>query len=132
MTIFDTPGIVISQSGDGTRQVRSALQVDEIEDPIEAAKDVCAKVEKVELLRHYRIGNFENIDQLLENLAIKKGLVTTEKVEVEKKVAKLVPAGGRKMKKTNEIAKVVTETKQIPNKPDAARRLIRDFLNNKL
>mmetsp|Transcript_16524 Transcript_16524/g.28074 ORF Transcript_16524/g.28074 Transcript_16524/m.28074 type:complete len:335 (-) Transcript_16524:224-1228(-) len=78
--LVDTPAIVQSQgalqNGEGTKIVRSALQVDEIEDIEEAAKSVVDKIEKVELLRHYRIGNYENLQGLLEQIAHKKGFIT--------------------------------------------------------
>jgi hypothetical protein len=60
---MDSPAIVkTDESSDGSVQIRSALQVDEIENPKEAAASILDKVEKVELLRHYRIADFENIE----------------------------------------------------------------------
>jgi nuclear GTP-binding protein len=71
--LVDTPAIVkVETVITGIQQVRSALQVDEIENPIQASEDILNKVEKVELLRHYRIGNFEDITGLLEQIALKK------------------------------------------------------------
>jgi len=69
-----------------------------------------SKLDKEEILRHYRIANFEDETKMLELIAHKKGLVD--------QVAELV--GKKKVKK------------MVPNVQDAARRLIRDFLNNRL
>lgn len=63
------------------RLLRSSLQVDEITKPQEVISSILAKVDKTEMLRHYRIANFESVGKLLELVAQKKGLVNT----VEKK-----------------------------------------------
>ena len=56
------------------RFLRSALQVDEIEDPISLIPSVLTRVEKPEIMRHYRIAHFDSVEKLLELLAFKKGL----------------------------------------------------------
>lgn len=48
------------------------------------------KVDKTEILRHYRIANFETTVQMLENIAVKKGMVDTKEVETEKKESLMV------------------------------------------
>ena len=68
------------------------------------------KIEKAEILRHYRIANYKDIKEMLELIAVKKGLVDTGVEIVNKK-------------------KVKTTT---PNVAEAARRLIRDFLANRI
>ena len=45
-------------------------------------QSVMEKVQKAELLRHYRIGDFETAQQLCEEVAKKKGFLTVEEVEV--------------------------------------------------
>lgn len=131
-SIVDTPAVILSSGETGTRVIRSALQVEDIENVEEAASSVMEKVETVELLRHYRIGAFTDVNGLLEQIALKKGLVKREQVEVEKRVNQLVTGkNGKKKKQTDKVA-VVTETKTIPDRDAAGKRLIRDFLNNRL
>jgi len=89
------------------------------------------KVDKMELLRHYRIANFDSIDKLLEQIAKKKGLNKTESVEKEQRVNTLVNKKGKLKKQTDKVSMVV-EKIQVPDKEQAARRLIRDYLNNRL
>jgi len=90
------------------------------------------KVEKSELLHHYRIAMFSNITELLGHIATKKGLLKKETVEVEKKVNSLGTNRRGKLKKQSDKVQVMEEVRQVPDHDGAARRLIRDFLNNRL
>lgn len=56
--------------------------MDEIADPIAAVKNLLAMVEKTEILLHYRIGNYEDINDMLRLVAMKKGLVEVEEITV--------------------------------------------------
>ena len=67
-------------------------------------------MDKEELLRHYRIANYTDVSHMLELIAIKKGLTELEVNMV----------GNKKVKK------------QVPNSLEAAKRVIRDFINNRL
>ena len=80
VTLVDTPG-VLTASGS---VIRSAVQVDDIVDPVEPIEDLLTKVEKTEILRHYRIANFKDVDEMLSHLAHKKGLVSQEVIYGEK------------------------------------------------
>jgi len=60
--------------------VRSALQVDEIADPITAVNNLLAMVEKTEILLHYRIGNYDDVQDMLAQVAVKKGFVEMEEI----------------------------------------------------
>ena len=86
------------------------------------------KVEKTEILRHYRIPMFETTVQTLEHIAVKKGLVDTKEVETEKKESHMVPKKGKLKKKSQPVV----EVQKVPNVEMAAKRVIRDFLNNRL
>ena len=46
----------------GETVIRSVLQVDSIENPEVPAKQIMNQVDKIELLRHYRIANFTTIE----------------------------------------------------------------------
>ena len=65
----------------------------------------------------YRIGNYQNTDEMLDQIALKKGLV--EQVRVDGKIEKK----GKKSK---------AEKKDVPQRIDAAKRVLRDFLNNRI
>ena len=73
-------------SGSGMQLLRSAVQVDDLEEPISFVKGVLDKLDKVELLRYYRIGDFgekddEGILKLVKNIAKKKSWFKTERVD---------------------------------------------------
>ena len=105
------------------RFLRSALQVDEIENPAGMIPSVLAKVEKPEILRHYRIADFDSVPKLLELLAFKKGLT----------VAQETPAAAPASKKSKKSAAATqTKAQQVADVDAAAKRVLRDFLNNRL
>jgi len=54
------------------------------------------------------------------------------KEEVEQRVNTLVTKKNGKAKKQTDKVKVVTQTRNVPDTSMAAKRLIRDFLNNRL
>ena len=60
------------------------MQVDEIMYPIEAVEEIVKKIEKTELLRFYRIANFNTTVEMLELIAKKKGLVEHREVVTDK------------------------------------------------
>lgn len=62
------------------------MQVEDLPDPIAALEPVLAKIEKSEILRMYRIGNYQNTDEMLDQIAMKKGL--TEQVRIDGKTEK--------------------------------------------
>ena len=97
--LLDSPGIMLQKSDDATdtQIIRSAVQVDELIDPVSMIPDLIKKFEKTEILRHYRIANYTSTEQMLTLIAKKKGLGPT-----------------------------------LTGLKDAARRVFRDFLNNRL
>lgn len=79
--------------------------------PVEPVEEIMQKVDKTEILRHYRIPNFETTVQMLENIAVKKGMVDTKEVETEKKESLMVPKKGKMKKKSQPVI----ETQRVPN-----------------
>jgi len=79
--------------------LRQAIKVEDITDPQRPVEALLGRVQKEELLRHYRIADFTTQQEFLGQIARKKGFLQT---------------GG------------------IPNFDQAARSVLRDFLNGKL
>lgn len=46
--------------------IRSSVQVDDIMDPVSAVSELIDKIDKCEILRIYRIPNYNTIDEMLE------------------------------------------------------------------
>lgn len=67
------------------QQMRSAVQVDDLTDPVSLVPEILEKLEKEEILRHYRIASYKDTNHMLELIAVKKGLVDTIKNEKKKK-----------------------------------------------
>jgi hypothetical protein len=129
---LDSPGIILQSKKEAhtqTQIMRSALQVDEIMYPIESVEELVNKIEKTEILRFYRIANFTTTLEMLELIAKKKGLVEYKEVVTDKIENVIVKTKTDKKKRE---AKKVVEKQMVCNVDEAAKRVIRDFLNNRL
>lgn len=87
--MIDTPGILVQglqtdqpkigsaqSSSHNMRMLRSSLQVDDLANPELVIPSILERVQKFELLRHYRIADFnDDISKLLELVAVKKGIM---------------------------------------------------------
>ena len=96
--------------------------------PIQPVEEIMQKIDKTEFLRFYRIPDFETTVQMLENIAVKKGLVEVKEVETEKKESVMVDKKNKMKKKSQPVV----EVQKVANVEQAAKRVIRDFLNNRL
>ena len=113
------------------RILRSSLQVDELAHPEQVIPSILDRVDRFEILRHYRIADFnDDVSKLLELVAVKKGILK----EAAPSQIQQAPAAsdqdkkGKKKKKVEEAPKV----ELVPDLDQAARRILRDFLNNRL
>ena len=97
--------------------------------PIESVEEIVKKIDKTEILRHYRIANFSSSVEMLELIAKKKGLVEYKEVVTDKIENVIVKTKTDKKKRE---AKNVIEKQMVCNVDEAARRMLRDFLNNRL
>lgn len=97
--------------------------------PIESVEELVNKIEKTEILRFYRIANFTTTLEMLELIAKKKGLVEYKEVVTDKIENVIVKTKTDKKKRE---AKKVVEKQMVCNVDEAAKRVIRDFLNNRL
>jgi len=97
--------------------------------PIEAVEEIIKKIDKTEILRFYRIANFTTTLEMLELIAKKKGLVEYKDVVTDKIENVIVKTKNDKKKRE---AKKVVEKQHVCNVDEAAKRMIRDFLNNRL
>lgn len=89
VNLIDTPGILVQglqtgqpkigsaqSSSHNMRMLRSSLQVDDLANPELVIPSILERVQKFELLRHYRIADFnDDINKLLELVAIKKSIM---------------------------------------------------------
>ena len=100
IVLIDSPGVVLSSKEQSDSLIlRSALKVEDINDPIRPVEAMLGRIQKEEVLRLYRIADYNTVDEFLGQVARKKGHLQ---------------AGG------------------IANFDQAARTVIRDFLNGKL
>ena len=79
--------------------LRSAVRVEDINDPLRPVEALLGRIEHEQLLKYYRIGQFTTTESFLAQVARKRGFLQ---------------AGG------------------IANMDQAARRVIKDFLDGKL
>jgi nuclear GTP-binding protein len=78
---MDSPGVVLA-SKDQTDSLilRSAIKVEDLPDPMRPVEALLNRIEKQELLVHYRIADFDNIDSFIGQVARKKGFLQNKGV----------------------------------------------------
>ena len=63
IVLIDSPGVVLSTSEQTDSLVlRSAVRVEDLEDPLRPVEALINRVEHAQLLKFYRIGAFNNVD----------------------------------------------------------------------
>jgi len=74
--LIDSPGVVLaSKEQSDSLILRSAIKVEDIVDPMRPVEALLGRVEKEELLKVYRIANFETLEEFLGQIARKKGML---------------------------------------------------------
>ncbi|CDW80860.1 gtp-binding protein- [Stylonychia lemnae] len=74
IAILSTKGLVFPDPEQYEKYIlRQAIKIEEIKDPIQPIQHLINKVEKQELLRHFRIADFKDVNELLGHIAKKKG-----------------------------------------------------------
>lgn len=72
--LIDSPGVVLSTKDQTDSLIlRSAIKIEEITDPVRPVEAMINRIPREELLRFYRIADFNTIDEFLGQVARKKG-----------------------------------------------------------
>jgi len=72
--LIDCPGIVFSNKATDTDIIlRNAVKIEQIPDPIEPVEVILKRCKKDQLIKIYKIANFENINEFLIHIAQKRG-----------------------------------------------------------
>ena len=100
IVLIDSPGVVLSTKEQSDSLIlRQAIRIEDVQDPQRPVEALLGRVQKEELLRYYRIADYNTQQEFLAQIARKQGFLQK---------------GG------------------IPNFDQAARSVLRDFLNGKL
>jgi nuclear GTP-binding protein len=76
IVLIDSPGVVLNSSESADSLIlRSAIKIEELNDPVRPVEALLGKVDNDELLKFYRIAHFKNVDDFLGQVARKKGLL---------------------------------------------------------
>ena len=98
--MLDSPGVVLStQEQNDALILRSAIKVEDLEDPIRPVEALLNRIETSEFQKLYDLENFSGVEELLGHISRKKGYLKS---------------GG------------------VPNFDQAARSVIRDYLDGKM
>mgnify|MGYP001578041106 CR=1 FL=1 len=62
MKLLDCPGIIFSSEGEKSLLLRNIIKPESVDDPIEALEEIIQKVNKDDLLKLYKIPDFENVN----------------------------------------------------------------------
>ena len=100
IVLLDSPGVVLTNQGQSDSLIlRSAIKVEDIEDPLRPVEALLNRIERHEFTKLYEIDNFKGVEDLLGHISRKKGFLKS---------------GG------------------VPNFDQAARKVIRDYLDGKM
>ena len=98
--LLDSPGVVLSNQGQSDSLIlRSAIKVEDIEDPMRPVEALLNRIDRDEFHKLYETGPFKGVEELLGHISRKKGYLKS---------------GG------------------VPNFDQAARKVIRDYLDGKM
>eukprot|EP01024_Parvocaulis_polyphysoides_P008549 TRINITY_DN12541_c0_g1_i2.p1 TRINITY_DN12541_c0_g1~~TRINITY_DN12541_c0_g1_i2.p1 ORF type:complete len:580 (-),score=92.77 TRINITY_DN12541_c0_g1_i2:322-2061(-) len=88
VTLLDSPGIVF-QDGAGA-VLRNAVAIDKLDDPITPVFQIVERVGKKNLMKMYKISNFEDADGFIRNVAMVRGKLKRGGTPDVQSAAKLV------------------------------------------
>lgn len=76
IVLLDSPGVILSTNDQSDSLIlRSAIKVEELADPIRPVEALLNRIDKDQLLKFYRIGDFSTAESFLAQVAKRKGLL---------------------------------------------------------
>ena len=76
IVLIDSPGVILSTNEQSDSLIlRSAIKVEELSDPIKPVEALLNRIDRDQLLKFYRIGQFSNAESFLAQVAKKSGLL---------------------------------------------------------
>jgi nuclear GTP-binding protein len=73
ISILDSPGVILSKDNADSLILRNVIKVDDLDDPVTPCEALVMRVNRKELLREYKIPNFNTINEFLASVARKTG-----------------------------------------------------------
>jgi len=92
IVLLDSPGVVLStQEQSDSLILRSAIKVEELEDPIRPVEAIIARIERKDIDELYSLPNsFANVENLLGQIARSKGMVKKGGIAIFDSAARVV------------------------------------------
>ena len=76
IVLLDSPGVVLTTNEQSDSLIlRSAVKVEDLNDPVRPVEALLNRIEHDQLLKYYKIGQFSTTDQLLAQVARKRGFL---------------------------------------------------------
>ena len=73
IVLLDSPGVILSKDNVDSLILRNVIKVEDLEDPIAPVESLVMRVSRKEILRDYKIPNFNTINEFLASVARKMG-----------------------------------------------------------
>ena len=90
IVLLDSPGVVLSKDNSDSLILRNVIKVEDVEDPITPVEALVMRVNRKEVLREYRIPNFNTVNEFLASVARKTGKLIKGGIPDTKAAAKIV------------------------------------------
>jgi len=76
IVLLDSPGVVLTTNEQSDSLIlRSAVRVEDLNDPVRPVEALLNRIDHAQLLKYYKIGQFSTTDQLLAQVARKRGFL---------------------------------------------------------
>jgi len=76
IVLIDSPGVVLASTENADSLIlRSAIRVEELADPVRPVEALIGRIGKDELIKFYRIAQFDDVDGFLGQVARKRGML---------------------------------------------------------
>ena len=73
IVLLDSPGVVLSKDNSDSLILRNVIKVDDLEDPITPVEAMINRISKKELMKIYRVSDFNTVNEFLASIARKTG-----------------------------------------------------------
>lgn len=71
--IIDSPGVILSNDSEAILVLRNQLNPTDVKDPVAPITAILQRVNKQQMMKIYKIGNYEDTTTFLYNIAVSKG-----------------------------------------------------------
>lgn len=90
ISLLDCPGVILSKDNADSLILRNVIKIEDLDDPVTPCEALVMRVNRKELLREYKIPNFNTINEFLASVSRKTGKLSKGGIPDVNAAAKIV------------------------------------------